>query len=156
MRISNVNLYMIDPDRDDVDDDAPGRVVARLDHGWGVVQVASELWRIVDPERADRMDALRRRLNHQDLRMTTTDVGELSALLNDLPGAVVGSLVSADTWTLAPDQVPALRDRAPAIFDQPRPIADEVHAIAEVLQAIDALRSFLNRASASGYEVHAE
>lgn len=110
MRVSYVNLYMIDtetPDPDDLTGESPG------------------------------------------------DTDELAALLAPLPAAVVGPLVSRDTWALRAEQVASLRAEAPSIFDHERPITDEVHAVAEALHAAESLREFLVRASRGGYEVQA-
>jgi hypothetical protein len=140
MKISNVPLYMIDPDRPDPDDltgESPGTTVAVLDHGWGVVQVAEELWRLVDAERADRLAAWQRQANAQHLE-----------LLDGLMQEIVGPVVSIKGWLIAPEQVASLRARAPMIFDVERPIDEEVHAIAEALHAVDALRTFFERARA--------
>jgi hypothetical protein len=156
MKISNVNLYMVDPDRPDHGDlsDSPaGTTVAVMDHGWGVVQVAEELWRLVDPERADRLAAWQRRANAQDLRLGADEIRELLELLEGLPEAIVGPVVSTKGWLLAPEQLAGLRERAPTIFDVERPIGDELHAIAEALHAVDALRTFFERAKAARYEV---
>jgi len=158
MKISNVDLYMIDPDRPDPDDllgESPGTTVAMLRHGWGVVQVAEELWRLVDPERADRLVAWRRRANAQHLRLGAEDIRELLELLDGLMEVIVGPVVSTKGWKLAPEQVVGLRARAPTIFDEERPIGDEVHAIAEALHAVDALRAFFERARAARYEIMA-
>jgi hypothetical protein len=158
MKISNVPLYMIDPDRPDPDDltgESPGTTVAVLDHGWGVVQVAEELWRLVDAERADRLAAWQRQANAQHLRLGADDIRELLELLDGLMQEIVGPVVSIKGWLIAPEQVASLRARAPMIFDVERPIDEEVHAIAEALHAVDALRTFFERASAAGYEVRA-
>jgi hypothetical protein len=158
MKISNVNLYMIDtesPDPEDLTGESAGLTVATLQHGWGAVDVAEDLWRLVDPDQAARFAPFRRRLAAQDLRLSRADVDELVVLLAPLPTAVVGSLVSRDTHTLSAEQVASLRAKAPAIFDHERPITDEVHAVAEALHAVEALREFLDRARRGGYEVHA-
>lgn len=158
MKISNVPLYMIDPDRPDPDDltgESPGTTMAVLDHGWGVVQVAEELWRLVDPERADRLAAWQRRANAQHLQLGAEEIRELLELLDGLMKAIVGPVVSTKGWTLTPEQVANLRARAPTIFDVERPIDEEVHAIAEALHAVDALRMFFERARAAQYQVMA-
>jgi hypothetical protein len=158
MKISNIDLYMIDPDRPDrgdLSDDSPGTTVDVLQHGWGFVQVAEELWRLVDEKRADRLAAWQRRANAQDLRLGAEDIRELVELLDGLVEAIVGPVVSAKEWTLAPEQVARLRARAPTVFDVERPIGDEVHAIGEALHAVEGLRAFVERASAARYEVRA-
>jgi hypothetical protein len=158
VKISNVHLYMIDADRPELGDlsgDSPGTTVAILRYGWGFVQVAEELWRLVDAERAERVAAWQRRANAQDLRLGADDLRELGELIDGLTEAIVGPVVSTKTWLLAPEQVADLRARAPSIFDVERPIGDEVHAIGEALHAVDGLRAFVARASAAGYEVRA-
>jgi hypothetical protein len=158
VKISNVHLYMIDPDRPELGDlsgDSPGTTVAILKCGWGFVQVAEELWRLVDAERAERLAAWQRRANAQELRLGAEDLRELGELIDGLTEAIVGPVVSTKTWALAPEQVAGLRARAPSIFDAERPIGDEVHAIGEALHAVDGLRAFVERASAARYEVRA-
>jgi hypothetical protein len=157
VKISNVHLYMVDADRPepgDLSGDSPGTTVAILRHGWGFVQVAEELWRLVDAERAERLAAWQRRANAQELRLGAEDLRELGELIDGLTEAIVGPVVSK-TWALAPEQVADMRARAPSIFDVERPIGDEVHAIGEALHAVDGLRAFVERASAARYEVRA-
>jgi hypothetical protein len=159
MKISNLNLYMIDTDAPDPDDllgDSPGLVIDVLHYGWGTLAVLEELWRLIDDPRAEQVAALRRRIDGQDLQLRTGDVNELRALIEGLVPAIVGTLVSHDKRLLPAERVPALRSKAPTIFDHERPIDDEVHAVAEALHAVRALRIFLDRASAAGYEVHCE
>jgi hypothetical protein len=158
MRVSYVNLYMIDtetPDPDDLTGESPGDTVEILRYGWSAVEVIEDLWRLVDPDQAARFASFYERFQAQNLRLSRADVDELAALLAPLPAAVVGPLVSRDTWALRAEQVASLRAEAPSIFDHERPITDEVHAVAEALHAAESLREFLVRASRGGYEVHA-
>jgi formylglycine-generating enzyme required for sulfatase activity len=156
MRLSKVHLYMTDPDRPDSEDpwgDSPGTTVRVLNDGWSFVQLAEELWRLVDVERAERLAAWQRRAYAQNRRLGADDLRDLRELLDGLMEAIVGPVVSVKGWTLAPEQVPELRARAPAIFDMDRPISDEVHAVAEALHVADGLRVFVERAIAAKYEI---
>jgi hypothetical protein len=134
-------------------------VVDTFEEGWPALEVASQLWGLLDDPRQKATKALGERLDvaaqreERPIRFKAADLDEAIGLLSGLEDALVGKVIDQD-WTFAIDRLEEIRRRAPSLDLSPsRPDGDIIHAVGEGLWLTIALSNFLKQARANGSEV---
>ena len=122
--------------------------------------VAAQLWRLVDPQRAERIEAVYARVNRRaaltndDIRYEADDLRELVESLDGLRAALQQAAIVNDELRIQPDQVAELAPRLPGLdLRATRPAGDVVWALAEGIVNVESLRQFLADAVAGGCDV---
>jgi hypothetical protein len=137
-----MNLYAV---QRDVEDDESDEV---LYDGWRYLELAQQLWSLVDERRARDLDKLMARLGGRDVvevRFTRADLDEAVQLMTGLEAALVGTIVDERQF-LPAEGLDDLARRAPGLdLRADRPLGDRRQAVAEALTKVDVVRNFLDR-----------
>jgi hypothetical protein len=132
--------------------DDPGErdVIDSIPRGMDTFPVAVQLWRLVDPHRAEQIEAIYRRVDRRagltddDIRYESDDMRELVALLDGLRAALEQAAIVDHELRIEPDRVAELAPRLSGLdLRATRPAADVAWALAEGIVAVEGLRQFL-------------
>jgi hypothetical protein len=138
---------------------APGggrEIVDRWPRGMDWFPVAVQLWRLVEPARAGRIedvlaDVDRRSEAHGEGRCEANDMRILIDLFDDLQSALVAAKIVDGKMMIRPEQVDELAPKLPGLdFRTSRPAADILHAVAEGIVNVNGLRTYMQRALDEG------
>lgn len=145
--------------RSSADDPGEREVVESIPRGMDTFPIAAQLWRLVDPGRANQIEAVYARVNRRagltgdDIRYEVDDLRELDELFGGLRAALLAAGIVNDKLVIQPAQVADLGARVPAIYMGRRSPSDAVWALAEGIINVEGLRAFLAEAIARGCDV---
>jgi hypothetical protein len=152
-----VTLYAIrpTPGTDSLDD---AEVVEQSRYGWEFLEQAVTLWRLVDNNRADEIEAIIARATEAagdgELRFHRADVDALVDLLTGIENALIEAGIVDQHWRVPPEQLEELAKRVPAMdLATERPLENKTSALGEVMMNAVFLRNFLSDAAKAGYVV---
>jgi hypothetical protein len=140
------------PDPGSLDD---AEVVSESKYGWGFLEQAVTLWRLVDAARADQIEAIKDRValaaGDGELRIEAQDLHELVRLLTGVEDAIVAAGIVDSQWRVPPDCLEELAKRVPAMdLQTERSVDDKTHALGEVMINAFSIRNFLSNAVSAG------
>jgi|GEM_PF-4307987 len=143
--------FRLAPDSTSLDD---AEVVEKSRYGWEFLAQAIDLWRLVDPARADAIAAIRDRASDASEDLTRFGAVELAALvglLDGVDGAIVAAGIVDRDWRVPPDQLDALARQVPGMdLTTERSLESKSHALGEVMINAVSLRNFLSDALRAG------
>jgi len=149
-----MTLYAIrpDPETESLDD---AEVVDQSRYGWEFLKQAITLWRLVDDNRADEIDAIKNRAllaaTDQELRLYGPDLHELVRLLTGLEDAIIAAGIVDQHWRVPADRLEELAKQVPAMdLTTDRPLHSKTSALGEVMMNAVFLRNFLSDAAKAG------
>jgi hypothetical protein len=146
-----MNFYAIDPASTAAED--PHEV---LSDAWRALDLARDLWALVDSERAAALRAFQERESHDlpsQFRIGPRQIRELLALLDRLEPMLSTRILDAEQ-KLPADQLDELARKAPALDLSPeRPVVERVYAAEEALSNVLVLQAFLQRALQRGDDI---
>jgi len=149
-----MTLYAIrpDPETESLDD---AEVVDQSRYGWEFLKQAITLWRLVDDNRADEIDAIKNRAllaaTDQELRLYGPDLHELVRLLTGLEDAIIAAGIVDQHWRIPADRLEELAKQVPAMdLTTDRPLHSKTSALGEVMMNAVFLRNFLSDAAKAG------
>jgi hypothetical protein len=130
-------------------------VVDELKDGWGFLEQAVTLWRLMAPDRADQIGAIMDRAalaaGEGELRFGTEDLLELVQLLAGVEDAVVSAGIADRHWRVPADRLEELAKRVPTMdLETERPLANKTSALGEVMVNAGSIRNFLSEAAKAG------
>lgn len=127
-----------------------------LSDAWHALDLARELWSLVDDARAAALRAFQIREGSglpSELRLGPRQIDELVGLLDGLEGALSARLLDPQ-HRLPADRLDEIARKAPSLSLSPtRRVQERVRAAEEALSFIDVLRAFLRRARARGDDI---
>jgi hypothetical protein len=135
-------------------------VVDSIPRGMDTFPVAAQLWRLVDTQRAERIEAIYARVSRRagltddDIRYEADDLRELVELFDGLRAALQQATIVNHELKVEPDKVAELAPKLPGLdLRATRPAGDAVWALAEGIVNVEGLRQFLADAIARGCDV---
>jgi hypothetical protein len=150
-----MTLYAVRPlpGTDDLDEDA--EVVDQSRYGWEFLKQAITLWRLVDSNRADAIEAIKDRAlldaTDKELRLYPQDLHELVRLLAGIEDAIVEAGIVDRHWRVPAERLEELAKRVPAMnLTTERSLDSKTHALGEVMVNAISLRNFLSDAVKAG------
>jgi hypothetical protein len=133
-------------------DDA--EVVDRSRYGWEFLDQAIALWRLVNPARADAIEAIRDRASAASEEYTLFGTDTLTAfveLIGDVDKAIVEAGIVDEHWRVPPSQLHELADRVPGMdLKTERSLKNKTLALGEVMMNAVSLRNFFADALREG------
>jgi hypothetical protein len=150
-----MTLYALRLSQDSSLDDA--EVVDESRYGWEFLEQAIALWRLIDPARANAIQAIKDRASDASedrTRFGTEEIDALVTLIGNIDEAIVeAGIVDAD-WRVAPERLHELASRVPGMdLETERSIESKTHALGEVMINAVSLRNFLSDALRAGCTV---
>lgn len=149
-----MTLYAIrpDPDTGSLDD---AEVVDQLREGWQFLEQAITVWRLVDKERADEIEAIKDRASlaagDGEIRLYADDLHKLVRLLTGVDDAVIAAEVVDRHWRVPPDRLEELAKQVPAMdLTTERSLKSKTSALGEVMINAVSIRNFLSNAVDAG------
>jgi hypothetical protein len=144
-----VNLYTVSGD--------PERTVDTLADGWAYLEMARDLWGLVDERRASELGRVLDLVEARDeVRLRRDEIAALLSLIDGLDAALLGPVIDRD-WNVAIDRVPDVLARAPAIAFRTRiSEVEQRAAVGEALQRALVAHGLLAKAARDGFDVVAE
>jgi len=134
-------------------------ILDRFPEGFRWIDVAAELWGLVDPAHATEIAGLRRHVtrgnDHREIRVANADVARLAALIDDIAPRLRGRYVD-DQMNYDESLLPTLRAALPSAADRlspKRPRADRAQAMAELIVSVESMQRFLREAAEQGADV---
>lgn len=150
-----MTLYAIrpQPGTDSLDEDA--EVVDQSRYGWEFLKQAITLWRLVDSNRADAIEAIKDRAliaaGRGELRLYRPELDELVRLLTGIEDAIIEGRVVDQHWRVPVERLEALAKLVPAMdLKTDRPLHAKTSALGEVMMNAVFLRNFLSDAVNAG------
>lgn len=150
-----MTLYAIrpQPGTDSLDEDA--EVVDQSRYGWEFLKQAITLWRLVDSNRADAIEAIKDRTliaaGDGELRFYRPDLDELVRLLTGIENAIIEAGIVDQHWRVPAERLEELAKRVPAMdLKTDRPLHAKTNALGEVMMNAVFLRNFLSDAVNAG------
>lgn len=143
-----------DKHRDD-DEEVDRDVVKQSKYGWDFLEQAITLWRLVDHERADAIEAIKDRVvkaaSENYIYFYEADLRELVRLLRGVEDAIVAAGIVDHEWRVPAERLAELASRVPAMdLDRDRPINAKASALGEIMANAISLRNFLQSALDAG------
>jgi hypothetical protein len=152
-----MTLYALrpDPETGSLDD---AEVIDQSRYGWQFLEQAITLWRLVDKDRADQIEAIKDRAAlaapDEESRFYARDLHELVRLLTGIEDAIIAAGIVDRHWRVPPDRLEELVKQVPAMdLTTERSLDDKTHALGEVMINAVFLRNFLSDAVNAGYVV---
>jgi ATP phosphoribosyltransferase len=149
-----MTLYAIRPapGTDSLDD---AEVVEQSRYGWQFLEQAVTLWRLVDSNRADEIEAIIDRASDAagdgELRFYRPELDELVRLLTGIEDAIIKAGIVDQHWRVPPEHLEDLAKRVPAMdLTTERPLHSKTSALGEVMMNAVFLRNFLSDAAKAG------
>jgi hypothetical protein len=146
-----MTLYAIRPDpvSGSLDD---GEVVDKSRYGWEFIPQAIDLWRLVDPGRADAIAAVVARAGDANpdeaTRFGGVDLADLVRLLDGVEAAIVASGLVDDQWHVPANRLDEVAARVPATRE--RSLESKRQVLGELMTNAISLRNFLADAARAG------
>lgn len=130
-------------------------VVDEFRYGWGFLEQAITLWRLVDNARADEIKSVVERASlaagDGELRLYRPDLEELVRLLTGIENAIIEAKIVDQHWRVPVERLEDLAKRVPAMdLTTDRPLHSRTSALGEVMINAVFLRSFLSDAVRTG------
>lgn len=129
--------------------------IGPLENGWSTLQQAAALWRLVEPTRAEAVQALIDQARAEGWELHPLfDQAALISLVGALTGldrALIDAGIMDEHWLVPADSAAKLAAQVPGLDARETRTAYELqNALAEVLILVDSARSFLQEALADG------
>lgn len=145
-------LYAIrsSPDAELLED---AEVVSESKYGWDSLEQAITLWKLVDPARANQIEAVMDRCASSPAdgrpRFEAEDLRELVRLLSSVEDAIVAAgIVEPNNWRVPAERLEELARRVPAMdLKTERLLVNKTSALAEVMSNAISVRKFLEHAA---------
>jgi ATP phosphoribosyltransferase len=130
-------------------------VVDEFKYGWGFLEQAVTLWRLVDTTRADQINAIMDRValaaGDGELRIEADDLRELVSLLSGVEDAIVAAEIVDNHWRVPAERLEDLAKQVPAMdLKTERPLENKTSALGEVMINAGSIRNFLSNAVREG------
>ncbi len=127
-------------------------VVDQFAPGWDFLEQAITLWRLVDPARADQIEAITDRASlaagEGEIRFHTTDLHDLVRLLSGVEDAILAAGIVDSHWRLPADRLDELAKRVPAMdLKTERSLQSKSSALGEIMINAGSIRNFLSAAA---------
>jgi hypothetical protein len=149
-----MTLYAIrpDPETGSLDD---AEVVDQLKYGWRFLEQAVTVWRLVDKERADEIEATKDHAadaaGDGEIRFYADDLRKLVGLLTGVDKAIVAAGIVDRDWHVPADRLATLAEQVPAMdLKTERSLECKRSALAEVMINAISIRNFLSNALEAG------
>jgi len=149
-----MTLYALrpDPESGSLDD---AEVVEQSQDGWKFLGEAITLWRLVDQDRANQIDAIKDRVAmaapDEEARLYTEDLRELVRLLMGVEDAIIAAGIVDSHWRVPVDRLDELVNRVPAMdLTTERALSSKTNALGEVMSNVIFVRNFLESAVNAG------
>jgi ATP phosphoribosyltransferase len=149
-----MTLYAIrpDPDTGSLDD---AEVVDQLQNGWQFLEQAITVWRLVDKERADEIEATKNRASlaagDGEIRLYAEDLQKLVRLLTGIDDAIIAAGIVDRHWRVAEERLEELAKQVPAMdLTTERSVTSKTSALGEVMINAVSIRNFLSNAIDAG------
>jgi hypothetical protein len=149
-----MTLYAIrpDPDTGSLDD---AEVVDQLHEGWQFLEQAIAVWRLVDKERADEIEAIKDRASlaagDGEIRLYPDDLHKLVRLLTGVDDAIIAAGIVDRHWRAPADRLQELAHQVPAMdLTTERSLKSKTSALGEVMINAVSIRNFLSNAVDAG------
>lgn len=145
-----MTLYAIrpDPDTGSLDD---AEVVDQIREGWQFLEQAITVWRLVDNERADKIEAIKDRASlaagDGEIRLYAEDLHNLVYLLTGVDDAIIAAGIVDRQWRVPADRLEELAKQVPAMdLATERSLKSKTSALGEVMINAVSIRNFLSSA----------
>ena len=145
-----MTLYAIrpDPGTGSLDD---AEVVDQLRYGWEFLEQAITVWRLVDKERADEIEAIKDRASliagDREIRFYADDLHQLVGLLTGIDEAIIAAGIVDHHWRVPADRLEELAQQVPAMdLTTERSLKSKTSALGEVMINAVSIRNFLSNA----------
>jgi hypothetical protein len=130
-------------------------VVDQFEYGWQFLDQAITLWRLVDKDRADKIEAIKDRAAlagpDEESRFYAEDLRELVRLLTGVEDAIIAAGIVDRHWRVSADRLEELAKQVPAMdLTTERSLDDKTHALGEVMINAVSVRNFLANALNAG------
>jgi ATP phosphoribosyltransferase len=149
-----MTLYAIrpDPETGSLDD---AEVVDQLRYGWQFLEQAITVWRLVDKERADKIEAIKDRVSlaagDDELRFYAEDLQNLVDLLTGVDDAVIAAGIVDRHWRAPAERLEELAKQVPAMdLATERSLKSKTSALGEIMINAVSIRNFLSNAVDAG------
>jgi hypothetical protein len=148
----SAQLLIVDGDpRVTAPDSRRRKVIDSWPRGMRWFAVASQLWRLVDPKRADRIDAIladvdQRSEAYGEARYESADMIALVNLFRGLSDALFAAGIIDKKLLIQPQQAEYLATQVPDLEFQGRSAQDLASVLAEGVVNVEGLRNFLQSA----------
>jgi hypothetical protein len=130
-------------------------VISEFKYSWQFLKQAITLWRLVDRDRADQIEAIKDRASlaagDGEIRFYAPDLHELVRLLTGVEDAIMAAGIVDRHWRVPPDHLEELARRVPAMdLTTERSLMSKTNALGEVMSNAIFLRNFLSNAVNAG------
>ena len=149
-----MTLYAIrpDPDTGSLND---AEVVDQLQYGWQFLEQSITVWRLVDKERADQIEAIKDRASlaagDGEIRFCADDLHKLVRLLTGVDDAIIAAGIVDQHWRVPAERLEELAKRVPAMdLTTERSLKSKTSALGEVMINAGSIRNFLSNAVDAG------
>lgn len=149
-----MTLYAIrpDPETGSLDD---AEVVDQLRYGWQFLEQAITVWRLVDKERANEIEAIKDRASQAagdgEIRFYAEDLQQLVRLLSGVDDAIIAAGTVDRHWRVPAEQLEELAKKVPAMdLTTERSLKSKTSALGEVMINAVSIRNFLSNAVDAG------
>jgi hypothetical protein len=123
-------------------------------YGWRFLDQTIVLWRLVDPQRADAIAALRERASiapGDHTQFAGDDLAALVRLIDGVDDAIVAAGIVDRDWRVPPERLDELAHQVPGMdLTSERSLESKTHALGEVMINAVSLRNFLADALRAG------
>ena len=123
-------------------------------YGWKFLDQTIALWRLVDPQRADAIAAIRERASdapNDHTQFVGEDLAELVRLVAGVDEAIIASGMVDHEWRVPAERLEELGHKVPGMdLTTDRPLDCKVYALGEVMINAVSLRNFLADALRAG------
>jgi len=126
-------------------------VAGESKYGWDFLEQAITLWKLVDPARANQIEAVMDRCASSPAdgrpRFEAEDLHELIRLLSGVEDAIAtAGIVEPKNWRVPPERLEELARRVPAMdLKTERPLVNKTSALAEVMSNAISVRNLMRR-----------
>jgi ATP phosphoribosyltransferase len=149
-----MTLYAIRPapETGSLDD---AEVVDQLQYGWQFLEQAITVWRLVDKDRADEIEATKNRASlaagDGEIRFYTEDLHKLVRLLTGVDDAIIAAGIVDRHWRVPSDRLQELAKQVPAMdLTTERSLKSKTNALGEIMVNAVSIRNFLSNAVDAG------
>ena len=149
-----MTLYAVRPDpATGTLDDA--EVTSEFKYGWDFLEQAITVWRLVDKDRADEIEAIKDRASlaagDGEIRFYTEDLHQLVRLLTGIEDAIVTAGIVDRHWRVPAERLAELARQVPGMdLTTERSLASKTNALGEVISNVIFLRNFVSNAVSAG------